>query len=179
MFCLVFFASCNGKLIILIFYFLLFLSHLILSVTVVFLYVSYPHDVFRDGWYLHMYNLLNISHSENMWSRSCVKKNVQCTRSFRLLRSLRTYQNCYSVVPFPNLLAIHFVCGRISVILSAYMFWSYKKEIFCFNGLNVFYLRCTFCLWALCLIAVLWNICLMQLWNSWRTCQCLGSRFEM
>jgi len=57
--------------------------------------------------------------------------------------------------------------------------WSYKMEFFCCNILNLFYFLFTFCLWALYFIAVHWNICLMQLWNSWRTCQCRGSRFEM
>ena len=56
--------------------------------------------------------------------------------------------------------------------------WSYKMEIFCRNILNLFYFVFTFHLWALYFVAVRWNICPMQLWNSWRTCRCLGSRFE-
>ena len=62
-----FLVSLNGKHIILIFccYFLMFMSHLMLSVTIVFLYVSYSCDVFRGSQYLLTYNWLNVSHSEN------------------------------------------------------------------------------------------------------------------
>jgi len=48
--------------------------------------------------------------------------HAQCTRIFRLLRNLRTCQNYYAMVTFPNLLAIHFVCGHFSVLLFAYVF---------------------------------------------------------
>jgi len=147
-------------------------------------YVSYRHNVFRDSWYWLTYNWLMFVTVKIIWNRSCKKKwNTRFIHSALGVSGyweVSRHASNFSRGWISNFLIIHFACGHFSVTLFEYIFWLviWNGNFLLWHIKFIFFIF-TFCLWALYFITMHWNKCLLQLWNSWTTCQCLGSRFEM
>ena len=139
------------------------------------------HNVFRGSWYWLTYNWLMFVTVKIIWNRSCKEK--WNTRFIHSTLGVSGYWevsgHASTVMPWLHFLIFLLFTLYVDIFqwyfLNTFFDWSYKMEIFCCDILNLFYFIFMFCLWALYFIAVDWNKCLLQLWNSWEHANALGA----